>query len=259
MNGILPVFALTLLSALFATAPAFCGQTAEARFEAQDGSQLCARFDISGKRVQVTLPDGVRLTLPLALSASGARYSDGRATFWEHHGDVRVERDGKLVFQGRDAALLERERPVRLAASEYLRSLARNDASFAGLFPPEPTPSGLSQPEQFRCRLHAGQDTGQDAAPWDARCVLELEDISADGPLASVRWAAVPADAVRRGQRVQSHEALWLLLHRGAAGHWRGVAWFSGPGQPALGGEAAQSLGVSSGELETVGWRLRTP
>lgn len=40
--------------------------------------------------VHLTLPDTV-LALPQAISASGARYSDGVATFWEHQGTARLE------------------------------------------------------------------------------------------------------------------------------------------------------------------------
>lgn len=38
----------------------------------------------------ITLPD-TSVALPLAISASGARYSDGLATFWEHQGTARLE------------------------------------------------------------------------------------------------------------------------------------------------------------------------
>lgn len=38
----------------------------------------------------ITMPD-TALALPLAISASGARYSDGLATFWEHQGTARIE------------------------------------------------------------------------------------------------------------------------------------------------------------------------
>lgn len=245
MNRIIPAFALTLLSALFVAGPAFCGQTADARFEAPDGRQLRARFDIPGKRVRVTLPDGARLTLPLALSASGARYSDGRATFWEHHGDVRVERDGKLIFKGREAALLERERPVRVAASRFLEALAREDTSFAHRFP-------LGR---FRCSLESEPGGGA----RDALCVHEPDAVMVQGGLASVLCAAAPHDAAQRGAFVQLDDALWLLLRREAEGHWQGVAWFLGQGQPRLGTEAAQSLGLPPGALEAIGWRVATP
>ncbi|MBI5518794.1 MAG: MliC family protein [Desulfovibrio sp.] len=50
------------------------------------------------------LPGGETLTLPLALSASGARYSDGESTYWEHHGSARFERGDVVVFEGRCSA-----------------------------------------------------------------------------------------------------------------------------------------------------------
>lgn len=40
---------------------------------------------------EVHLPTGRVVRLPRALSASGARYSDGHVTFWEHQGTVRME------------------------------------------------------------------------------------------------------------------------------------------------------------------------
>jgi len=38
----------------------------------------------------VSLPHEI-LRLPLAVSASGARYSDGTLTYWEHQGTARLE------------------------------------------------------------------------------------------------------------------------------------------------------------------------
>lgn len=245
MNGYFSALVLALLAVLFVSAPALSGQTAATRFEAPDGRQLHARFDSHGKRVLVTLPDGARLTLPLALSASGARYSDGHATFWEHHGDVRVERDGMLVFQGREATLLKRERPVRMAASRYLRELARQDSSFAGRFP-----SG-----RFGCRLVSGQG----GASREGLCIHEPDAVLVLDGIASVSCAAVPAEAAQRGAVAQADDVLWLLLRRGVTGGWQGVAWFLGQGQPTLGAEAAQSLGLSSGELESLGWHRAKP
>jgi len=35
--------------------------------------------------------------LPRAVSASGARYSDGHLTFWEKGGTAFIERDGRIV------------------------------------------------------------------------------------------------------------------------------------------------------------------
>lgn len=60
------------------------------------GEDFVARYgslsDGSLSFVRVTLPDGRRYTLPQALSASGARYTDGRElAWWEHQGKIRVE------------------------------------------------------------------------------------------------------------------------------------------------------------------------
>lgn len=42
--------------------------------------------------VKVKMPDGKEYTLPQALSASGARYTDDRAlVWWEHQGRVRID------------------------------------------------------------------------------------------------------------------------------------------------------------------------
>ena len=52
-----------------------------------------------GDTAAVELPTGQVLQLPLAISASGARYSDGRATYWEHQGTARLELPD-TVFEG---------------------------------------------------------------------------------------------------------------------------------------------------------------
>lgn len=50
------------------------------------------RFDVvfRGDTALITGQDGA-LHLPLAISGSGARYSDGEHTFWEHQGTARIE------------------------------------------------------------------------------------------------------------------------------------------------------------------------
>jgi inhibitor of cysteine peptidase len=62
--------------------------------------QMEARFDLSAETVTVTLPDGRCVTLPAATSASGARYSNGRETFWEHQGAGRFFVGDTLLFEG---------------------------------------------------------------------------------------------------------------------------------------------------------------
>ena len=65
------------------------------------GERLTAVFDNAAGTVRVTLPGGRQVTLPQALSGSGARYSDGKETFWEHHGDGTYTVGDKVVFEGK--------------------------------------------------------------------------------------------------------------------------------------------------------------
>jgi membrane-bound inhibitor of C-type lysozyme len=37
---------------------------------------------------------GQKFQLPIALSGSGARYSDGKTSIWEHHGEATFETPG---------------------------------------------------------------------------------------------------------------------------------------------------------------------
>jgi membrane-bound inhibitor of C-type lysozyme len=61
----------------------------------QDNKTFIARYgalsDDSLSFIKVTLPNGIEKTLPRAISASGARYADGRELeWWEHKGEVCV-------------------------------------------------------------------------------------------------------------------------------------------------------------------------
>lgn len=64
------------------------------------GEVLKASFDLKLDQVTISLPDGRDLTLPLAPSASGARYSNGNETFWEHQGVGRFFKEDMLLFEG---------------------------------------------------------------------------------------------------------------------------------------------------------------
>ncbi len=76
-----------------------------ARYCSGEGKMATATFDLIRNLVTVALPDGRRVTLPAAPAASGARYSDGRETFWEHQGSGRFFKGETLLFEGvlRDA------------------------------------------------------------------------------------------------------------------------------------------------------------
>lgn len=69
-----------------------------ATFACPDGISIEAVFDNATDTVTVTLPDDT-VTLPRVESASGARYSDGTTTFWNHGDEVLVEVDGKTVYE----------------------------------------------------------------------------------------------------------------------------------------------------------------
>lgn len=57
-----------------------------------EAMQLTAVF--GDGEVRLLLPDGRDLTLPQAISASGARYTDGSILFWNKGDEARLELDG---------------------------------------------------------------------------------------------------------------------------------------------------------------------
>lgn len=65
-------------------------------WRSQQGERFVARYgslsDDSLHFVKVTMPDGRQYTLPEAVSASGARYTDeNELVWWEHQGTVYVD------------------------------------------------------------------------------------------------------------------------------------------------------------------------
>ncbi|MFH1349542.1 MAG: MliC family protein [Pseudomonadota bacterium] len=72
-----------------------------ATYVSDKGKRLTAYFDTKAHTVTVKLPTGKVATLPLAISASGARYSNDIETFWEHHGEASYWIGGELIFRGK--------------------------------------------------------------------------------------------------------------------------------------------------------------
>ena len=72
-----------------------------AAYLSAEGQRLTASFDLKTDQVTVTTPDGRNVTLPAAPSASGARYSDSKETFWEHQGTARFFKGDELLFEGK--------------------------------------------------------------------------------------------------------------------------------------------------------------
>jgi membrane-bound inhibitor of C-type lysozyme len=77
----------SFLPALVILAVAGCVTTPEYAFVCPDGAVLHARYPDDS--VALHLPRG-DVTLPIARSASGARYANDTLEFWEHAGEVRL-------------------------------------------------------------------------------------------------------------------------------------------------------------------------
>lgn len=54
---------------------------------------VVADYAPDGKSVTLHI-QGKTLTLPIAMSGSGARYSDGKSTIWEHQGTAQFDVPG---------------------------------------------------------------------------------------------------------------------------------------------------------------------
>jgi membrane-bound inhibitor of C-type lysozyme len=67
-------------------------------FRCPDGRSVMARFEPQDEFVSVQF-EGRELQLPHVISGSGARYSDGKTTFWNKGRSVLMEVDDKIVLQ----------------------------------------------------------------------------------------------------------------------------------------------------------------
>jgi membrane-bound inhibitor of C-type lysozyme len=67
------------------------------RFRCEDGHDVWARFRRADPPMARIEREGATWILPIQRSGSGARYSDGAVTFWEHQGEARLEREGHAV------------------------------------------------------------------------------------------------------------------------------------------------------------------
>jgi membrane-bound inhibitor of C-type lysozyme len=75
------------LTAVALITVAGCARPSEHVFVCPDGAVLRARYFADS--VSLRLPEGAA-TLPIARSASGARYANDTLEFWEHAGEVRL-------------------------------------------------------------------------------------------------------------------------------------------------------------------------
>jgi membrane-bound inhibitor of C-type lysozyme len=68
-------------------------------FRCPDGQTVMAQFHLPEDQFVDVRFAGRELRLPHVISGSGARYSDGKTTFWNRGRSVLVEVDDKIVLQ----------------------------------------------------------------------------------------------------------------------------------------------------------------
>src|SRR5262245_65493164 len=99
------VVGLTGLAALLLALISSCSQATVGTeqkwlsFRCPDGQTVMAQFQLPEDQFVNVRFDGRELRLPHVISGSGARYSDGKATFWNKGRSVLVEVDDKVVVQ----------------------------------------------------------------------------------------------------------------------------------------------------------------
>jgi membrane-bound inhibitor of C-type lysozyme len=77
-------------------------------FRCPDGQTVMAQFHLPEDQFVNVRFAGRELRLPHVISGSGARYSDGKTTFWNRGKTVLMQVDDKIVLQ--DCMLQERTR-----------------------------------------------------------------------------------------------------------------------------------------------------
>jgi membrane-bound inhibitor of C-type lysozyme len=65
------------------------------RYRCDDGRDVVASVTPADPPMARIEREGVQWLLPLGPTGSGARFSDGRVSFWEHHGEARLELPGR--------------------------------------------------------------------------------------------------------------------------------------------------------------------
>ncbi len=81
-------------------------ETGRGTFLSTDGKTVAAVYSKEGDTwdhatVQLLFPDKTQVQLNLAISASGARYTNGTAEWWEHQGEATYEVGGSNIFRGK--------------------------------------------------------------------------------------------------------------------------------------------------------------
>ena len=92
-------FAAVVLAAILSCSPANVETEQKwLSFRCPEGQTVMAQFQPQDQFVNVRFA-GRELHLPHVISGSGARYSDGKTTFWNKGRSVLMEVDDKIVLQ----------------------------------------------------------------------------------------------------------------------------------------------------------------
>jgi membrane-bound inhibitor of C-type lysozyme len=83
---------------IIATVTLSCAQAQFVTYRYDEEKSLVVVFDSKGDFAMLTLGER-EISLPLVPSASGAKYSDGRTTFWGKGVEAFVEIDGRIVYR----------------------------------------------------------------------------------------------------------------------------------------------------------------
>ena len=103
VKRMIPVGRMVLASISMALIPSCSAGNVERergwlQFQCPDGRTVLARFEPKDEFVSVQF-EGRDLRLPHVISGSGARYSDGKTTFWNVGRSALLEVDDKIVVQ----------------------------------------------------------------------------------------------------------------------------------------------------------------
>jgi len=267
-RSLFSLFAASLMC-LFQVADAGHAETLiKATYVNSAGNELQAEFDTASDKVTITLPGGRSFSLKSTVAASGAKYSDGKTTFWGHQGFASVFAGEDLVFEGKDKNVPEADEemiddgqfnenddsgptvpavsdvdPFKEPVKQYSAYLKINDRDFGNPGPTDP----------FECML----DAGEGKQPLNALCQVAINEVYVSGEWASVEFALAPLDQKYKGMPIMADGALYFLLKRDGKS-WKGMSWFLGSDQPNMSSEKIREIGITEKDLNALGW-METP
>ncbi len=267
-RSLFSLFAASLMCLFQAADTGHAASLIKATYVDSAGKELQAEFDTAADKVKITMPGGQTVSLNSTIAASGAKYSDGKTTFWEHQGSASVFAGETLVFEGKDKNQPESEeevaddgqfnenddsgptvpsvgdvKPFKDPVAQYSAYLKTNDKDFGNPGPTDP----------FECAL----DAGEGKKPLNALCQVAINEVYVSGEWASVEFALAPLDKKYKEMPIMADGALYFLLKRDGKS-WKGMSWFLGSDQPNMSSEKIREIGIPEKDLNALGW-METP